>query len=561
MSGALLFFAWLAPLAALPLALGPTGRWWPALAVLPALAAALLVPAGTAVDISWLLLEARLGLDESARLFLLFTAVLWLVAGLHAAAYMCADPHASRFRVFYLLAMSGNFGLIVGQDLVSFYFGFALMGLAAYGLVVHEGSAVVRRAGRVYLVMTLVGEFALLLGFLFLYQRSGSLTPTMDQIAGASSLELGLLILAFGIKAGLIGLHLWLPLAHPAAPVPASAVLSGAMIKAALVGWMRYLPLGHQSLPEWGAFLALAGVATALLALPLGIVQRDPKVVLAYSSIGKMGVMIMALGIAAMEPRLAPSILIALTFFAAHHGLAKGALFLGVGVVKSSRGRWSLVLLAVPVLVLVGVPFTSGALAKDLLKTALLEVPVFWAGVLTWVLPLTAAGTVLLMGRFLYLMQHAAGSARSLGAASALPWVGLVVLSLGLPLLHGGFSFAISDIWPILVAAIAAGVVALRRPAVLACWIGRVPPGDVLEPLLRLSRLLLSILMLGTRCGVSFGKRLRKQLFEFVGLLARAMQVAETALRKRTEAMWHAATGLSWFSVLLLLLLTVLMPG
>ncbi len=158
---------------------------------------------------------------------------------------MQADVHAARFRLFFLLAMSGNFGLIVGQDLISFYFGFALMGLAAYGLVVHEGNDRVRRAGRVYLAMTLVGEVALFAAFVFLCARTGTLTPTPEQIAGAGPAELVLLLLAFGIKAGLLGLHMWLPLAHPAAPVAASAVLSGAMIKAALVGWLRFLPLGQ----------------------------------------------------------------------------------------------------------------------------------------------------------------------------------------------------------------------------------------------------------------------------------------------------------------------------
>lgn len=137
MNVALLFLAWLAPLAALVPAIGRAGRWWMPVAALPALAAALLVPAGTPFDVPWLLLGVRFGLDSTGQVFLTFTALLWLAAGLHAALNMCADPHAARFRLYFLFAMSGKFGLIVGQDLVSFYLGFAVMGLAAYGLVVH----------------------------------------------------------------------------------------------------------------------------------------------------------------------------------------------------------------------------------------------------------------------------------------------------------------------------------------------------------------------------------------------------------------------------------------
>jgi hydrogenase-4 component B len=110
-------------------------------------------------------------------------------------------------------------------------------------------------------------------------------------------LAIGLLLLGLGVKAGMVPLHIWLPLAHPAAPVAASAVLSGTMIKTALLGWMRFLPVGAVALPEWGGLLAGAGTLTLLFALPIGLTQSDPKVVLAYSSISKMGLMMLVLGL------------------------------------------------------------------------------------------------------------------------------------------------------------------------------------------------------------------------------------------------------------------------
>jgi hypothetical protein len=224
-------------------------------------------------------------------------------------------------------------------------------------------------------------------------------------------------------------------------------------------------------------------------------------------------------------------------------------------VVKSSPGRWALALLALPALVLAGAPFTSGALAKDLLKAALLDAPALWSGLLAWMLPLAAAGTTLLMGRFLYLMYRAAGSGGPAGAVAALPWLGLVVLSLGLPLIHGGVVFAVSDAWPILAAAIAAWSVALRRPAALARWIGRVPPGDVLEPLLRISRrLVCAFRLLGTRCCAGLGRGMWKPLPESISPLLHATQAAETKLRERNLA------GLLWLSVFVLLS-AVLMAG
>ena len=251
---------------------------------------------------------------------------------------------------------------------------------------------------------------------------------------------------------------------------------------------MRYLPLGQQSLPELGVFLILAGAAAALLAVPAALVQRDPKVVLAYSSIAKMGTMIAGLGVAVTELALAPAMIAALVFYAAHHGLAKGALFLGVGVVKGTSGRWPLLVLGVFALVLVGAPLTSGALAKVLLKQALLESPSDWAALLTWILPVTATGTALVMARYLYLMNRMTGSDPIAGAASSLPWLGLAAASLGLPLVYRAVSYDLSAAWPILVALVVAAGVVWRRPSPVTRWVGVVPPGDILEPLARIFR-------------------------------------------------------------------------
>ena len=104
-----------------------------------------------------------------------------------------------------------------------------------------------------------------------------------------------LLWLGLGVKAGVIGLHVWLPLAHPVAPAPASAVLSGAMIKAGLLGWLTVLPLGMESLSpammQFGNVVLVAGFAAAFGAALYGIWQSHPKAILAYSSISQMGML------------------------------------------------------------------------------------------------------------------------------------------------------------------------------------------------------------------------------------------------------------------------------
>uniref|UniRef100_UPI003593B2BC proton-conducting transporter transmembrane domain-containing protein n=1 Tax=Thiocapsa sp. TaxID=2024551 RepID=UPI003593B2BC len=187
---------WLLPLvAAIPLlaaafAMHRLSWWTPAVAAVPALVAALSVPIGESLDLPWLLLGARLGLDEIGRIFLIFTSILWIAAGIHAVASMRGSPHVGRFNTFFLLAMAGNLWLIVGQDLVSFYAGFALMGISSYALVIHEGDRGALKAGKVYLVLTLGAELALFAALVMIASTTGSIVPTPEDLVELDDLAI-----------------------------------------------------------------------------------------------------------------------------------------------------------------------------------------------------------------------------------------------------------------------------------------------------------------------------------------------------------------------------------
>ncbi len=251
MNELLLTLAWSAPLLMLAFARGRfVGTLMP-LAALPALLAAMLVPVGTTVEIPWLLLGLTLQLDALGETFLMFSAVMWLFAGLYASLTMSGDPRLGRFGVFFLLACAGNLLLIVAADIVAFYLGFALMGLAATGLIAHRRSQHARRAARIYLAWTLVGEMALFSAVVLLAQGMDSLHFSELTAATIPDTAIALLLFGFGIKLALPGLHVWLPLAYPAAPAAAAAVLSGPMISAGVLGWMRFLPPGNLTLTAW----------------------------------------------------------------------------------------------------------------------------------------------------------------------------------------------------------------------------------------------------------------------------------------------------------------------
>jgi formate hydrogenlyase subunit 3/multisubunit Na+/H+ antiporter MnhD subunit len=396
------------------------------------------------VELPSLLLGMGLGLDATGRLFLIFTALLWLISGLYARIYLAEDPNRDRFAVFFLATMAGNLGVLLAQDVASFYLFFALMTLSVYGLVVHEGGEEPHRGGRIYLILAVLGEAMLLIAFLLSASAAQSLSlDRISQAIVASSLRnviLALFVGGFGVKVGILGLHVWLPLAHPVAPTPASAVLSGVIIKAGLMGWLRFLPLGQEALPVWGYGVMAGGLAAAFYGAGVGLVQRDSKTVLAYSSISQMGLITVPIGLALAAPADWPAALTAVSVYAAHHAFAKGALFLGTGVARTSarnkkRLTWIMAGLLVPALSLAGAPFTSGALAKDALKRTLMAVPEPWQDVLAWMLSLAAVGTTVLLMRFLYLVRnealagHPDGEFRSLGYVWGLAVLGVLILS------------------------------------------------------------------------------------------------------------------------------------
>ena len=240
-----------------------------------------------------------LRLDSPGALLLACAALLWIVVS--AALWRDHLPD-NRFGVCWLLTMTGNIGVFIAGDLVSFYLFYALVSIPAYGLFAFsdDSDSERKRAGAIFMAFTILGEAVLLLAFAMLVIgepfRSTRIVDAMATLPASPWRDaiLGLIIAGFGMKIGMVPFNGWMPLTYSAAPIPAAALLSGAGVKAGVIGLIRFLPLGIPS-EGWGDALVVLGFFSAFYGVAFGLTQQNPKVILAYSSISQMGVITAAL--------------------------------------------------------------------------------------------------------------------------------------------------------------------------------------------------------------------------------------------------------------------------
>jgi len=252
--------------------------------------------------------------------------------------------------LFHLLLLSLTI-VFTAANAFLFLIGWEVMALVAYGLVTfyHEDRET-RRAGLLYMVMAHIDSGCVLLGFALLMQVSGSAdfasfrTAAVHLSSGQQAAAFVLFFLGFGIKAGVIPFHIWLPAAHPVAPSNISALLSGIVLKAGIYGMARIFLDELGVLPSWAGLLVLiVGVASAVLGVLYALMEHDLKRLLAYHSIENIGIILIGLGAAlvfrvAGHPQLAAVALIAAMFHTLNHAIFKCLLFLGAGSVLHSTG-------------------------------------------------------------------------------------------------------------------------------------------------------------------------------------------------------------------------------
>ncbi|MCQ2500184.1 MAG: proton-conducting membrane transporter [Lachnospiraceae bacterium] len=365
-------------------------------------------------------LEISFRVDTVSKLFAALVVIVWLLVGTFAFEYMKHGEHEELFFGFYLIVEMALVALCFADNMITYYVFFELMTLTSLPLVLHEMTHKAVLAGLKYLFYSVVGAFMALFGIFFLssYGALGSFAaggildiPAVEGNTGLLYVCAILMIVGFGTKAGMFPMHGWLPTAHPEAPAPASAVLSGIITKMGVLGIIRvvYFVIGPDLLRgSWVQYVWMGlALTTVFLGSMLAYKEKVTKKRFAFSTVSQVSYILF--GLSCMHPVAFVGALLHVIF----HSAIKNTLFMSAGafIYKTGKTRveelkaigkempiviWCFTLVSIA---LIGIPPTSGFISKWYLATGSLgtHIPVFcWLGpVILLISALLTAGYLL----------------------------------------------------------------------------------------------------------------------------------------------------------------------
>ncbi len=358
--------------------------------------------------------------DPLSALFLGIIGIVTFAVSLFGPAYVReyerSDYSQSVMGVATGLFVAGMQLVVLADDTYAFMIAWELMSVSSYILVAYEHRvAANRRSAFLYLLMAQIGAVTILLAFGVLSGFNADLS--FDALRASelpyiwTTIAFVLALFGFGMKAGIVPLHVWLPEAHPVAPSHISALMSGVMLKVAVYGFIRFTfdLLGNPDW-TWGVVVLLVGSVTALYGVLYALMQNDLKRLLAYSSVENIGIIYIALGLAMIffgtgNPQLGQLGLIAALYHAFNHAMFKSLLFLGAGTIIQRCHEhdlnhmgglihhmpWTALFFLIGCLSISSLPPFNGFVSEWLTFQTALQAPALDNGILRAIIPVTAA--------------------------------------------------------------------------------------------------------------------------------------------------------------------------
>ncbi len=328
-------------------------------------------------------------------LYAAMAGFMWFVSLAFSREYMHHYKHKPQYYAFMIATFGATAGVFLSADLMTTFLFFEVMSFTSYVLVIHDESAGAMRAGATYLAVAVIGGMVMLMGLFLLYDMTGTLKiaelpAACAPYAGSGRLYAAAIcmLVGFGAKAGLFPLHIWLPKAHPVAPAPASALLSGILTKAGIYGMLVICCFMLAGDGRWAAAILALGGVTMFLGAFLALLSENLKKTLACSSVSQIGFITTGIGIACFTANESEMASTGTVLHMVNHSLIKLLLFSCAGVVYMNLHKLALkdvrgwgknkpllgLLFFVGVLTIAGVPGTSGYISKTLLHEGIVEV-------------------------------------------------------------------------------------------------------------------------------------------------------------------------------------------
>lgn len=333
-----------------------------------------------------------LKLDYLRYIFVFLTSFIWLLTTYYSVQYLTKFKNRNRYFTFFILTLSSTIGIFISQDLLNLFTFFELMSLSSYLLVIHDEDQYSHKAGASYIAAAVIGGLFLLMGLFLLYDYTGTLDIDLlpgriEQMGSIRYVIAALMLVGFGVKAGMVPLHVWLPQAYTAAPSSASAVLSGVLSKTGVFGILLVATVIMKGDLYISLALLLLGFMTMLTGGLLAVFQKHLKRILAFSSMSQIGYIIAGIGLIGLLKEHKAIAVYGTLLHIINHSLFKVMLFLSAGVINRTMHEMNINLLRgfgrnkyllkltffIGLLGMTGVPGFIGFASKSLLHEALVE--------------------------------------------------------------------------------------------------------------------------------------------------------------------------------------------
>ena len=334
-------------------------------------------------------------IDGFRYIYGIITAFMWLGTTMFSVEYFKSYRNRNRYYLFMLITLGATLGVLFSIDLITTFIMFEVMSFASYVMVIHDEKEKSIKAAGTYIAVSLIGGMVMLIGIMLISHHLGTthfheINEIMQNYSGDMStiyIAAILMMVGFGSKAGMFPIHIWLPNAHPSAPAPASALLSGILTKTGIFGAAVISTNLFLYNALWGIGILIFGLITMFIGAFFALFSIDIKRTLAYSSVSQVGFILVGLAMSGILGEHNALAIRGALLHMVNHSLIKLVLFMVAGVVymnlheldlNSVRGFGKkkpllMFIFLMGALSLVGVPFWSGFISKTLLHESIVE--------------------------------------------------------------------------------------------------------------------------------------------------------------------------------------------